>query len=105
VAHDDDTASDPVDILLGGLDRLLDAVHDRIVRPLLLVTRYLAFGFVLFTLATVALVAGLLGLIRFGNVFIFQGLVWLNYLVVGALSTIIGLVIWRRRRPPSVRKS
>jgi len=100
----DDTSHDPVDALLGGLDKVLDLVHDRVVRPLLLATRYLAFGFVLFTLATVAIVAGLLGLIRFGNVFIFQGLVWLNYLVVGALSTIIGLVIWRRRRAPTVRK-
>jgi hypothetical protein len=103
VAHDNDT-SDPVDLLLGALDRVLDTVHDRIVRPLLLLTRYLAFGFVLLTLAIVAIVAGLLGLIRFGNVFIFQGLVWLNYLVVGALSTIIGLVVWRRRRAPTVRK-
>ena len=103
MAHDNDT-SDPVDLLLGALDRVLDTVHDRIVRPLLLLTRYLAFGFVLLTLATVAIVAGLLGLIRFGNVFIFQGLVWLNYLVVGALSTIIGLVVWRRRRAPTVRK-
>jgi len=100
----DDTSRDPVDALLSGLDMVLDLVHDRVVRPLLLATRYLAFGFVLFTLATVAIVAGLLGLIRFGNVFIFQGLVWLNYLVVGALSTIIGLVIWRRRRAPTVRK-
>jgi hypothetical protein len=103
VAHDNDT-SDPVDLLLGALDRVLDTVHDRIVRPLLLLTRYLAFGFVLLTLAIVAIVAGLLGVIRFGNVFIFQGLVWLNYLVVGALSTIIGLVVWRRRRAPTVRK-
>lgn len=103
MAHDNDT-SDPVDLLLGALDRVLDTVHDRIVRPLLLLTRYLAFGFVLLTLAIVAIVAGLLGLIRFGNVFIFQGLVWLNYLVVGALSTIIGLVVWRRRRAPTVRK-
>lgn len=100
----DDTSRDPVDALLGGLDQILDIVHDRVVRPLLLASRYLAFGFVLLTLATVAIVAGLLGLIRFGNVFIFQGLVWLNYLVVGALSTIIGLVIWRRRRAPTVRK-
>ena len=100
----DDTSRDPVDALLSWLDMVLDLVHDRVVRPLLLATRYLAFGFVLFTLATVAIVAGLLGLIRFGNVFIFQGLVWLNYLVVGALSTIIGLVIWRRRRSPTVRK-
>lgn len=103
MAHDNDT-SDPVDLLLGALDRVLDTVHDRIVRPLLLLTRYLAFGFVLLTLAIVAIVAGLLGVIRFGNVFIFQGLVWLNYLVVGALSTIIGLVVWRRRRAPTVRK-
>jgi len=103
VAHDD-SQRDPVDALLGGLDRVLDVVHDRIVRPLLLLTRYLAFGFVLLTLSAVAIVAGLLGLIRFGNVFIFQGLVWLNYVVVGALSTIIGLVIWRRRRAPTVRK-
>jgi hypothetical protein len=99
-----DQHRDPVDVLLGGLDSVLDVVHDRVIRPLLIATRFLAFGFLLFTLSVVILVAGIIGVIRFGNVFIFQGYVWLNYLVVGSLTTFIGLLIWRRRRPVSVRK-
>ena len=96
--------SDPVDVILGGFDAVLDTVHDRVLRPLLLVTRFIAFGFVLFALGLVLLIASVIGLIRFGNVFIFQGYVWLNYLVVGALTTCIGLLIWRRRRPVPLRK-
>lgn len=104
MAERENQHSDPVDVILGGLDAVLDTVHDKILRPLLLVTRFLAFGFVLFALSLVLVVAGVIGLIRFGNVFIFQGYVWLNYLVVGALATCIGLLIWRRRRPVPLRK-
>jgi hypothetical protein len=104
VSEPTDTATDPIDRLLNALDTVLDAIHDRIIRPLLLVTRYLAFGFVFFVLLAMMVGTGLLGLVRFGNVFIFQGYVWLNYLVVGALSLLTGLLIWRRRRPAAVRK-
>jgi hypothetical protein len=104
VSERDNQHSDPVDAILGGLDVVLDTVHDRVLRPLLLATRFLAFGFVLFSLSLVLVVAGVIGFIRFGNVFIFQGYVWANYLVVGALTTCIGLLIWRRRRPVPLRK-
>ena len=96
---------DPIDQLLGGLDRVLDTFHDRVVRPLLIVTRFLAFSSVLLALGIVLLVAFVIGLLRFGNVYVFHGLVWLTYLVVGTVFLITGLLIWRRRNPAPVRKS
>ncbi len=102
--HDQDSF-DPVDRVLGALDSVLDVVHDRFVRPLLIVTRWIAFGFLLFALTLVVLVAGTIGLIRFSDIFVFQGYVWLSYLVVGALFLLTGLIIWRFRRPVAARKS
>jgi len=56
-------------------------------------------------LTLVVLVAGTIGLIRFSDIFVFQGYVWLSYLVVGALFLLTGLIIWRFRRPVAARKS
>ncbi len=96
--------TDPVDALLGGLDRVLDTVHDRVLRPILLVSRFLAMGFVLIVLGVVVIVTFVLGLLRFSDVFIFQGYVWLADLSVGFLFTVVGLVVWRYRRPAPLRK-
>jgi hypothetical protein len=104
VSENNGADKDPVDILLGGLDRILDNVHDRIVRPLLILTRYIAFGFLLTCLVLVMLIAGTIGVLRFSNVYIFQGYVWASYLALGALFVVIGLLIWRRRSPAPVRK-
>lgn len=95
---------DPVDAALRGLDRVLDTVHDKVVRPLLLVTRYLAFGFGLLLLSLVLFVVTVIGLVRFGTTYLFDHHVWLTYLVVGSLSLLGGLLIWRRRRPVTARK-
>jgi hypothetical protein len=100
----DDKGTDPVDLLLGGLDRVLDTFHDRVLRPVLIASRFLAMGFVLLVLAVTTLVAFVLGLLRFSDVFIFQGYVWLNYLSVGFLCVVGGLIVWRFRRPAPLRK-
>ena len=105
VVEPDRDRQDPVDRLLGGLDLVLDTVHDRIIRPLLVFTRYLAFGLLLLSLGLVILVAGTIGLIRFSDVFIFQGYVWVSYLVVGFLFVVAGLLVWRKRRPVTERSS
>jgi CHASE2 domain-containing sensor protein len=52
----------------------------------------------------VLVIALLVGLIRLCNVYFFAGHEWITYAAVGALSVIAGLIIWRRRRPVSLRK-
>lgn len=95
---------DFVDKALHSFDHVLDVVHDRVLRPILLVGRALAFGFIILLAVLVLLVALGIGIIRLLDVYAFSGHEWLSYAVIGALSLITGLVIWRRRRPIDTRK-
>ncbi len=95
---------DLVDRLLGFVDHLLDVVHDRVLRPIIVAARVVAYGLII-ALAAIILVAALvIGFVRLLNVYAFNGRDWLSYASVGALSVIIGMVIWRRRRPLKLRK-
>jgi hypothetical protein len=96
--------ADFVDRTLHSFDHVLDIVHDRVIRPILLAGRAIAFGFIIFLASIVLLGALVIGLIRLMNVYFFAGHEWLSYLVVGVVSLVAGLIVWRRRRPVNVRK-
>ena len=95
---------DLVDRALGTLDHVLDVVHDKVLRPILLVGRTLAFAFVLLLVALVLVIVLIIGVIRLFNVYLFANHVWLSYALVGVLSLSAGLVIWRRRQPIPARR-
>ena len=99
-SHDDDV----VGRLFGSLDRAVDQFHDRVLRPLIIAGRTVAFGFILLVLALVVVVALVLVLTRLFNVYVFDERVWATYLVLGALMVSGGLVVWRRRSPVRLRK-
>lgn len=95
---------DLVDKALHAFDGVLDTIHDKVLRPLLLAGRAIAYGFII-VLVTILLVSVLvIGLVRFCNIYFFAGRDWLSYVVVGAASLITGLLIWRRRRPVPLRE-
>jgi len=95
---------DVVDTLFAYFDRFMDAVHDRVLRPIMLAGRFLAYGFILFLMALVIASALVIGFVRFSTVYLFAHHVWITYLVVAALCIAGGLVIWRKRRPVTLRK-
>jgi len=95
---------DLIDRLLALVDHLLDVVHDRVLRPIILAARFIAFGLIILLAALVFVVALIIGFVRLLDVYAFDGRVWLTYAVVGAVFFIGGLVIWRRRRPLNLRK-
>jgi hypothetical protein len=95
---------DLVDKLLAFVDHLLDVVHDRVLRPIILAARVAAYGLIIVLVAVVFVVVLVVGFIRLLDVYAFNGHVWLSYAVVGAASFIAGLIIWRRRRPLKLRK-
>ncbi len=95
---------DAVDSLFAVLDRALDSVYDKVVRPLLLIGRIVAVAFVLTLVAVVVMIALVNVLVRFSTIYFFAGHVWISDSLVGALSLLLGLVIWRRRRPVEARK-
>jgi len=103
---DEDKKVEPdlVDRLLAAIDHALDLVHDKILRPIIMAARIIAFGFIIVLAAFVFVIVLIIGLIRLLNVYAFSGHEWLTYAVVGAASLLTGLIIWRRRRPLNLRK-
>ena len=95
---------DVVDKAFEAFDHILDVVHDRILRPILVAGRTIAFGFILLLTALVLLIVLVIGIIRLLNVYLFAGHEWLSCLIVGGALVITGLIIWRRRRPATLRK-
>ncbi|HEV3187860.1 MAG TPA: hypothetical protein VGZ04_07415 [Acidimicrobiales bacterium] len=95
---------DLVDRLLSAFDHVLDIVHDKVLRPIIMAARALAYGFIIVLAALVFVAALIIGLIRLLNIYAFHGHEWITYASVGAVSLIFGLVIWRRRRPLKLRK-
>ncbi len=94
---------DLIDRLFELLDHGLDVVHDRVIRPVLLIGRTIAFLFVLVLVALVLVVVTLIGGVRLLDVYVFAGRVWLTDALIGVLSLVAGLIIWRRRRPVTPR--
>ena len=91
---------DVVDTLFSYLDRFMDALHDRVLRPILLAGR-----FIVLLVGVVVIAALVIALVRFSTIYFFAHHVWITYLVVGAIFITLGLVIWRKRRPLTARKS
>jgi hypothetical protein len=95
---------DFVDKALFQFDHVLDVVHDRVLRPILLAGRALAYGLIILFAALFLIGALLIGLIRFIDIYCFAGREYLSYVSVGAISLVAGLIIWRKRRPVNLRK-
>ena len=95
---------DFVDKALFQFDHVLDIVHDRVLRPILLAGRALAFGLIILFAGIFLIGALLIGFIRLIDVYCFAGREYLSYFSVGAISLIAGLIVWRKRRPVNLRK-
>jgi hypothetical protein len=95
---------DIVDKALHQFDHVLDIVHDRVLRPILLAGRAVAFGMIILLVSFVLIGALLIGLVRFIDIYCFAGREYLSYVAVGAISLVAGLIIWRKRRPVNLRK-
>ena len=98
------TDGDFVDKALFQFDHVLDIVHDRVLRPILLAGRTIAFGLIILFVSIVLVGALLIGLVRFIDIYFFAGREYLSYVSVGAISVIAGMIIWRKRRPVNLRK-
>src|SRR5580704_14199933 len=73
------------------------AVHDRVIRPLIVVARGIVFGIII---ATMALVVGILfsiAFVRLLDVYAFGDRVWASDALVGGLLTVGGVFAWTKR--------
>ncbi|MDA8314425.1 MAG: hypothetical protein M0010_04510 [Actinomycetota bacterium] len=80
---------------------VVDTIHDKAVRPVVLVTRALVFGLLVAALGTVLVVVGSIALLRIFDVYVFGRQVWLSYIVLGGALTLAGLAAWTRRTAPA----
>ena len=102
--QNDQQDPDIVDKAFSQLDHVMDIVHDRVMRPIFIAGRAVAFGFVVVLMSIVLVVTLLIALIRLFDVYVFASHQWLTYVCLGAVFVAAGLVIWRYRRPENVRK-
>jgi hypothetical protein len=79
------------------VDLVVDAVHDRVVRPALLVGRGIVFGIIIAFIGVVVLILLPVALIRLLDVYVFPGRVWASYAVVATLWLGAGFGLWTQR--------
>jgi hypothetical protein len=104
VVENSEPNADIVDRLLAGVDHLLDLLHDKVLRPIILAGRAIAYGLIIALAAVVFVVVLVIGFIRLLNIYAFSTHEWITYLLIGALAMIFGFIIWRKRRPLTLRK-
>lgn len=80
------------------VEDVVGAVHDRVVRPVLLAARAVVFGILVATMALVLAVLFSVAVVRLLDDYAFGHRVWASDLVVGGLVTAVGLVAWSRRK-------
>ena len=80
------------------VEDVVGAVNERVVRPLLLVTRAVVFGFIVATMALVISVLLAVAVIRLLDVYAFRGRVWASDALVGGVLSVGGFLAWSRRR-------
>ena len=79
------------------IETVVGSVRDKTAVPLETVARALVYGIVLGTMGITALVLGTILLVR---VMSYALEVWAVYLILGAIFTLLGLFLWRKRRAP-----
>lgn len=82
---------------------VVDTIHDKAVRPAVLIARAIVFGLVVTTLASVMMIVASLAVLRLFDVYVFTHRVWLSYVVLGGALTLAGLAAWSRRTVRSAR--
>jgi len=79
------------------VDLVVDTVHDKFIRPVLIAARAIVFGLLIATLALVLLILLSVGLIRLLDVYVFPGRVWASYLLLGFVFCAAGTYAWTQR--------
>ena len=80
------------------VEDVVAAVHDRVVRPLLIAARAVVFGILVGAMVVVLAALFSVALVRLLDDYAFGRRVWASDLVVGGALTLAGLLAWSRRR-------
>ena len=107
MADDPSTATSDKDLAgraMGAIDLLVDTLHDKVIRPILLIGRTVAFAFILVACVAVIAVALCVAALRLLDVYAFAAHQWASWALLGSIFVACGLVIWRRRKTPAKSK-
>ena len=80
------------------IESVVGSVRDKTAVPLETVARALVYGIVLGTMGVTALILVTILSIRALS-YVLE--VWAAYAIIGGLFTLGGMLLWRKRRPPS----
>lgn len=83
------------------IDLVVDTINDRVIRPIILVGRAIVFGLLIAAVAVVVAVVVAIAALRLLDVYAFSHHVWISYLILGVLFSLVGLVAWAKRSPSS----
>ena len=81
------------------VEAVVNVLHDRAIRPVLLVARGIVYGIVAGTMALVVAVVLAIALVRILDVYAFGNRVWASDALIGAVFCAAGAVAWHKRRP------
>lgn|ERR1039458_5214267 len=85
------------------VDTVVDVVHDKVVRPALIVGRGVVFGTLIVFVSLMLLILVPVALVRLLDVYAFGGRVWASDALFGVIFCGAGFFLWslRARRHPS----
>jgi hypothetical protein len=78
--------------------RIIEQIRSKTTRPAITIARALVFGLVALSVGMVAGFLLLIGSIRLVNGYL-PGTVWTTYLLFGAVFTLVGVLLFSRRKP------
>jgi hypothetical protein len=94
-------ADDLTDVLseraLDAVDTVVATVNDKAIRPAIVAARAVVFGILIAVSGLAVAVLGTIGLVRLLTDEVFDHKVWITYLVLGAVFSAGGAVLYSRR--------
>lgn len=79
------------------IDTVVSTIRGKTVDPLIKLTRIVVYGILAMMALVVVAILGSIALIRILDVYAFGNRVWISYLIIGGIFTVIGLLLWSKR--------
>ena len=82
---------------LDTIDTVVATVNEKAIRPAVVASRAVVFGVIIAVMALTVLVLLCVGFVRITTVYLFDGKVWISYLVLGAIFCAGGTFAYTKR--------
>jgi hypothetical protein len=83
------------------VELVVNTIHDRAVRPVLVGARAVVFGLLILTLLVVVITTVSVGVVRLFDIYLFPGRVWASYALLGTVFCVAGFFVWAKRNADS----